>query len=75
MVTEDCPICGRLDHTYQGVASSIQKLKQLVRVARAASDSGRLKTLVDTLGLMESEADDLLRAIERHREHDHRAGA
>jgi hypothetical protein len=71
MVHEDCPTCHRMTQFHRDCLSSIIKLKQRTRVARAACDGMLIESLVETVMLLEYEAADLLRAIERHRQHEH----
>jgi hypothetical protein len=70
-MTDDCSTCSRIGRLQEDCESSIQKLKQLTHVARAASDTTLLEYLLDTVKLMEAESADLKRAMEAHRRNDH----
>jgi hypothetical protein len=71
MTDPDCQTCNRLSRYHRDCESTIQKLKLLARAARASSDTELLQNVTETLQLMEIEAADLVRALEKHRRSDH----
>lgn len=71
MTFHACQTCTRLSKFYDDCMQSIERLKDLARMARDSNDEQKAETLLETATSLEAEAAELLLALTEHRQRSH----
>jgi phage shock protein A len=71
MTFDQCQTCIRLSKFYDDCVASIERLKDLTRMAENSNDQEKAKGFLETAASLESEAAELLTALTEHRQKSH----